>query len=164
MLARVLITSVAAAALAGAAMVEPATAKSRHHGDEAAISGEAGNLDIVGAGPTRNFGGLSAENDAAFRHDMRISGGEGRDRILGSPSFGGRRFAARGFVGRGYYAGNWGDDWRWRRYGWGWGSPAYASYDYDHPVYASYGRGCACGGPYASRGWRRPYASVRRGW
>jgi len=159
MLAKVLMTSVAAAALPGAAMVGPAAAKNRHHGGGAAISGEASSLDIVGAGPRRNFGGLSAENDEAFRHDMRISGGEGRERILGSPSFGGR-----GFVGRGYYARNWGDNWRWRRFGWGWGSPAYASYDYDYgPTYASYGGGCTCGGRYASVG-RRPYASVSRRW
>lgn len=168
MMARVLMTSVAAVALAGAAMVGPAAAQNRHGGgggDGAgeAIYGETGNLDIVGAGPKRNFGGLSAENDEAFRHDMRISGGEGRERILGSPSVEGRRFASRA-----YYARYWGDNWRWQRFGrrggWGWGYPAYASYDYDYGrTYASYG-GCTCGRPYASRGWRRPYASVSRGW
>ena len=179
MMARVLMTSVGVVALAGAAMVGPAAAQNRHGGGggdgaEAAINGGADNLDIVGAGPTRNFGGLSAENDEAFRHDMRISGGEGREPILGSPSFEGRRFA-----GRAYYARDWGDDWRWRRFGrrggwwgfgpgfgWGWGSPAYASHDYGYgPTYASYGYGgCTCGGRYTSRGWRRPYASVSRAW
>jgi hypothetical protein len=175
MLARVLMTSVAAAALAGAAMVGPAAAQNRHggggggHSAGAASSDGAGGSDIVGAGPTRNIGGLSAENDAAFRHDMRISGSgdEGTGRILGSPSFEGRRFAGHGFAGRGYYARNWGDDWRWRRFGrrggW-WGSPAYAAYEYDHPAYASYGSGCIGRSPYASAGWRRPYASVRWGW
>jgi hypothetical protein len=168
MLARVLMTSVAAAALAGAAMVGPAAAAQNRHGGGghrggAAVNDGAGGSDTVGAGPTRNIGGLSAENNAAFRHDMRISGSgdEGTGRILGSPSFEGRRFA-----GRGYYARNWGNDWRWRRFGRGgwWGSRAYASYDYDHPAYASYGGGCIGRSPYASAGWRRPYASVGWGW
>jgi hypothetical protein len=160
-------TSVAAAALAGAAMVGPvAAAQNRHGGGSghrggAAASDGTGANDTVGAGPTRNIGGLSVENDAAFRHDMRMSRDEGTGRILGSPTYEGRRLA-----GRGYYARNWGDDWRWRRFGHrgGWGTSDYARYDYGHPAYASYGGGCPGGGPYASRGWRRPYAPVAWEW